>query len=173
MTLWLCDSVTLCATNGLISLPPFIRLGPYLAGRQPCVWPKRPAIWGPNYMRWQFFHKRYPLWILILYKKMFLKVKIGPVWADWPTPPFVQNGPHCRTPNTWVRKFFHKTDPLLILILCKKTLENFQNGPFWANWQTPNLSKRPTKWGLKYMSWQFFSKNRPPFNFDFVHENVL
>ena len=23
-------------------------IGPYLAGRQPCVWPKRPATWGPN-----------------------------------------------------------------------------------------------------------------------------
>ena len=23
---------------------------------------------------------------------MFLKVKIGPIWAYWPTPPFVQNG---------------------------------------------------------------------------------
>ena len=27
----------------------------YLASRQPCVRLKRPATWGPNYMRWQFF----------------------------------------------------------------------------------------------------------------------
>ena len=104
-----------------------------------------------------FFHKTYPLWILILYRKMFSNVKIGPVWADWPTPPIVQNGPHCRAPNTWVSTFFHKTDHLWILILCEKKLKIFLIGSFWANRQTPHFWKRPAKWGHKYMSWQFFS----------------
>ena len=104
-----------------------------------------------------FFHKRYPLWILILYRKMFSNVKIGPVWADWPTPPFVQNGPHSRAVNTWVSKFFHKTDPLLILILCVIKMKIFLIGQFWADRQTPHFSKRPAKWGLKYMSWRFFA----------------
>ena len=92
---------------------------------------------------------------------MFLKVKIGQILADWPTPPFLQNGPHCRAPNTWVGNIFHKTDPLLILTLCTKKLKNFQIGQFRADWQTPHFSKRPPKWGLKYMSWQFFHKTDP------------
>ncbi len=96
----------------------------------------------------KFFLKRYPLWISIWYWKMFLKVKIGQILAVWPTPPFVQNGPHCWAPNTWVGNFFHKTDPLSILILCKKMLKNFQIGQFRADWQTPHFSKRPPKWGL-------------------------
>ena len=33
--------------------------------------------------------------------------------------------------------FLPKTDPLLILIFLYIRVENFQNGPFWANWQTP------------------------------------
>ena len=74
-----------------------------------------------------FFHKRHPLWILILYRKMFSNVKIGPVWADWPTPLFVQNGPHCSAANTWVSTFFHKTDPLWILILCYDSWKIFKS----------------------------------------------
>ena len=41
-------------------------IGCYMAGQQPCVWPKRPPTWGgPNHMRWQFFHKK-TLWISML-----------------------------------------------------------------------------------------------------------
>ena len=40
-------------------------------------------------------------------------------------------------------------------------LKNLQIGPLWADWQTPYFSKRPTKWGPKYMSWQFFHKMDP------------
>ena len=53
--------------------------------------------------------------------------------------------------------FFYKTDPLLILILCEIKLKIFLIGQFWADRQTPHFSKLPPKWGLKYMSWEFFS----------------
>ena len=109
----------------------------------------------------KFFLKRYPLWIWILYMKMFLKVKIGQILADWPTPPLVQNGPHCRAPNTRVGNFFHKTDPLWIWILWKIKLNNLQMGSLLADWQTPHFSKRPQKWDPKYMNWQFFHKTDP------------
>ena len=36
-------------------------IGSYLAGRQPCVCPKQPTSWGPNYIKWQFFHLLYPI----------------------------------------------------------------------------------------------------------------
>ena len=42
---------------------------------------------------------------------MLIKVQIGPIWADWPTPHFVLNGLHCRPPNTRVGNFFNKMDP--------------------------------------------------------------
>ena len=37
--------------------------------------------------------------------------KIGPFWADRQTPPFVRNGPHWCTPNTWVGNFVIKRPP--------------------------------------------------------------
>ena len=96
------------------------------------------------------------------------KVQIGPIWADWPTPPFVQNGPHCRAPNTRV-SIFYKMDPLLILILQKKLLKIFQIGPFWADWQTPYFSKRPAKQihelAIFFIKWT-------PWNSDFAQEIV-
>ena len=118
-----------------------------------------------------FFHKRYPLWILILYRKMFSNVKIGPVWADWPTPPFVQNGPHCSAANTWVSTFFHKTDPLWILILCEIELKIFQIGPFWADRQTPHFSKTARKMGPQIHELAIFCIKRTPFEFGFCVGN--
>ena len=99
----------------------------YLASRQPCVRLKRPATWGPNYMRWQFFHKRYPL------NFDFVRENVLKSW-DWPSlsrladTTFVQNGPHCRAPNTWVSNFFNNTDLHWILILWKIQLKYLQIG---------------------------------------------
>ena len=69
--------------------------------------------------------------------------------------------PICQGPkyNNW--HFFQNTDPLLILILCKLKLIDFQISLFYADWQTPHFSKWPTKLGLKYTSWQFFYKMDP------------
>ena len=122
-------------------------------------------------MRWQFFHKRYPLWILILYRKMFSNVKIGPVCADWPTPPFVQNGPHSRAANTWVSTFFHKTDPLWILILCEKKLQNFSNRPILGRSADPPFFKTARKMGPQIHELAIFFIKRTPFEFGFCVGN--
>ena len=34
-----------------------------------------------------------PIWIWILCKKKLKNFQIGPLWADWQTPQYVQNGP--------------------------------------------------------------------------------
>ena len=86
-----------------------------------------------------FFHKIIPLWILILYRKMLLKVKIAPIWVDWQTPPFVHNGLHCGAPNIWVGNFFHKMDPLFNMVLCRQLLKILKIGPIWIDWQTPSF----------------------------------
>ena len=98
-----------------------------------------------------FFIKDTPLWILILYSKMYSNLKIGPVWADWPTPRFFQNGPHCRAPNTWVSKFFQLNRPPFNFDFVWKKLKIFLIGQFWADRQTPPFFKTAHK------SWHFFA----------------
>ena len=53
-----------------------------------------------------FFHEMYPPVNFNFVRENVMKNKIGQIWADRPTPPFVQNGPHCKAPNTWVSIFF-------------------------------------------------------------------
>ena len=56
-------------------------------------------------MSWQFFHKIDPLKILILCKK---QLKNFPLWANWQTPQYVQNGPQCGAQNIKDCIFFNK-----------------------------------------------------------------
>ena len=44
-------------------------------------------------------------------------------------------------------QFFHKTDPLLIWILCGKVFKNFKIGPIGANWQIPHLAENSPQYG--------------------------
>ena len=81
--------------------------------------------------------------------KCYSKSKFGP---------FVWNGPHSSAPYPWVSNCFHKMDPLLIWVLYSKLLNYFQIGPFWTDWQTPQLSKWPTVWGPKYL-FRFWTEN--------------
>ena len=92
---------------------------------------------------------------------MFSNVKIGPVWADWPTPPIVQNGPHCRAVNTWVSKFFHKTDLLLILIFVKhrwKFFRSVHSGPIG---RPPIFQNGPQNGASNTWVGNFFHKTDP------------
>ena len=88
-----------------------------------------------------FFYKMDLLSLWISYKQMLKFSEIEPNMADWKAPSFFQNGQHCGAPNTWVYIFWHKIDPLLICRLYRTLLEIFQIAPFWADWQTPYLSK--------------------------------
>ena len=103
---------------------------------------------------------------------MFKNFKIGQFWADWQTPQYVQNGPQCRALNAWVGNFFHKTDPLLILILFEKKLKNLQIGQLWADRQTPLFFKTAHKMGPQIHELGIFFIKRPPFNSYFVWEKV-
>ena len=82
------------------------------------------------------FPEIYPLKIFILCRKLLKNFKIGPLWVEWQTPPFVRNGPHCRAPDTCLGNFFLQTNSISIWILCRKLLKIFVIGPFWADWQT-------------------------------------
>ena len=106
------------------------------------IWPVGSCAFDQNGMphgaliTWDgnFFHKRYPLWILILYRKMFSNLKIGPVWAGWPTPPFVQNGPHCSVgPQIHeLANFFIKQTPFqfwFCVIKSWKIFKSVHSGP--------------------------------------------
>ena len=64
---------------------------------------RRPKLTLPILARINFFHKTDPLLILILCKKQLKNFQIGPLWADWQTPQFVQNGPQYGAPNTYER----------------------------------------------------------------------
>ena len=112
--------------------------------------------------------KIYLLWILILYRKLLLKFKIGPIWADWPTPPFVQKGLHCRSPNTSVSNFL--MDPLLILFFCKK-IEIFWNWSILCQLADPSFFKMAHNMGPQIHEKAIFSKWNP-FNSDFVWKIV-
>ena len=120
-----------------------------------------------------FFHKRYPLWILILYRKMFSNVKIGPVWADWPTPPFVQNGPHCRAVNTWVGHFFHKTDPHFNSDFVWENVEKFSNWSILGRSADPPIFQNGPQNGASN-TWvgNFFHKTDPLWIWILWRENL-
>jgi hypothetical protein len=141
-------------------------------------------------MRWQIFafYIHCHLCNLILYRKMMLKVNIGPIWADWPTPPFVQNCPLCRAPNTWVSQFLNwsilarsfKTPPqngasnTWVGNFFHKTysLFNFLCARNWTilGWlpDPPICPKMIHNMGPKIKELPFFSTNWPPFILDFV-----
>ena len=51
----------------------------------------------------------FELWF-ILYRIILSNFKIGPTWAVWQTPPFVQNGPHCGA-QIYEIAFFSKNRP--------------------------------------------------------------
>ena len=60
--------------------------------------------------------------------------------------------------DLYLRLHFHKTDPLLILILCKKMLKHFQIGSFRVNWQTPIFQNGPQNGALNTWVGNFFIK---------------
>ena len=64
-------------------------------------------------------------------------------------------------PLIWVSKFFHKTDPLLILFLCEIMLKKFLIGQFLADRQTPHFSKRPANGASNTWVGDFLHKTDP------------
>ena len=132
---------------------------------------KRPTAWGPNYTRWQFIHKIYPLWIWFWYRKMLFNVKIGLIWADWQTP-------HLSKMDRIVGPQIHK---LAIFFIKWTPFEyRFCAGNCWKIFKLihsgliadppGHSSKRTTVWGPKYLYWLFFHITEP-FQFRFCVRN--
>ncbi len=102
-----------------------------------------------------------------------MKWKICKSVHCWPIsrPPIFQSGPQNGTLNTWIGNFFHKTDPLLILILCRKLFINFKIGQFWADWQTPQYVQNGPKYGAQNTRVGIFFIILAPFQFGFCTRN--
>ena len=118
-------------------------------------WPVGSHAFGQNgpphgaLTKWDgnFFHKRYPLWILILYRKMFSNVKIGPVWAGWHI--FSENRPPLNSDFVW------------------RKVEKFSNRPILGWSADPPLFKTARKMGPQIHELAIFYIKRTPFEFGF------
>ena len=66
---------------------------------------KQPPIVGPQKHELRIFSQNRPPFNFDFVLETVAKFEIGPNWANWQTPPFVQNSEHCGAPNIWVYIF--------------------------------------------------------------------
>ena len=106
---------------------------------------ERPAVWGPKYMSWQFFHKTDPFQFTFCTINCwkFLKLgQIGQIGRPLPPPPFIC--PKC--PALWGPEYMSwhfvvEYRPPLNLLFLQKIVEKFPNWSILGWFADPYLSK--------------------------------
>ena len=84
-------------------------------------------------------------------------------------PLYLQKGTQYGAHNTLVGNLFCKTAPFQFGFC--SLLNNFQIGPFWADWQTP-FNKTACNMGPQILMMAILSCNRPHVNMDYVYNIV-